>query len=238
MSRSQHRSQGMGTAERRGAVINYFVTDRGDKAKSGIFENINIGWSRVAGGAEVARLLNQAAAASAPNHPEAIAAMLGRVRPVLTQIVASSDNPLVGRKLAELDEAIALAGGVWVEALTDKFAVTPGATVKVTLSALVRNPGEVTLLGAKLSGSIAGVPTPTIAQAVLVANKPSQYPVTVKVPDGQPYSGPYWLDLPKHGAMYALRGRQETGNPESAPLLTAEFPLKVDGAAITLPPPV
>jgi LmbE family N-acetylglucosaminyl deacetylase len=237
MSRSQHRSQAMGTAERRGAVINYFVTDRGDRATKDIFDNINIGWSRVEGGAEVSALLQQAAAAFVPAHPEALVPLLSKVRPVMAQVVASSGNPLGARKLAQLDEAIALAGGVWVEALTDKSAVTPGANVKVTLTALARNPGEVTLLGAKLSG-IAGVPTPTIAPAVLVANKPSQYPVTVKVPDAQPYSGPYWLELPKHGAMYSLPNAEETGNPENAPLLMAEFRLKVNGTEITLQRPV
>ncbi len=53
MSRSQHRSQAMGTAERQGSVVNYFVTDHGDKATKDIFENINLGWSRLEGGAEV-----------------------------------------------------------------------------------------------------------------------------------------------------------------------------------------
>src|SRR5665213_42350 len=60
MSRSEHRSQGMGTAERKGMLINYFVTDHGDKAQKDIFESINIGWSRLEGGAEVDALLKQA----------------------------------------------------------------------------------------------------------------------------------------------------------------------------------
>ena len=31
----QHRSQAMGTGQRQGSVVNYFVTDNGDKAKKG-----------------------------------------------------------------------------------------------------------------------------------------------------------------------------------------------------------
>ena len=69
---------------------------------------------------------------------------------------------LAEARLAELDEAIALAGGVTVQALSDKPAVTPGGTFKVTLTALARNPAAVTLRGVKLSG-IEGVPQPTIA---------------------------------------------------------------------------
>ncbi|HSR07342.1 MAG TPA: PIG-L family deacetylase, partial [Bryobacteraceae bacterium] len=114
MSRSEHRSQGMGTAERKGAVINYFVTDRGDKATKDIFESINIGWSRLEGGAQVDALLKQAEAAFVPAHPEALLPVLSKVRFAMETVAASSKNPLAEEKVVELDEAIALAGGVSV----------------------------------------------------------------------------------------------------------------------------
>jgi len=237
MSRSQHRSQGMGTAQRKGTLINYFVTDRGDKATNDIFENINIGWSRLNGGAEVSALLNQAAAAFVPAHPEALLPLLSKLRPAMASVAAASKNPLAEQKLAELDEAIALAGGVSVEAQADKPAVTPGGSLKVTLTALARNPGEVTLRGIKLSG-IAGVPEPAIASTVLVFNKPIEFPVNITVPASQPYSQPYWLELPKDNAMYSVPKPEEIGDPESPPVLSAEFRLQVGGTEITLKRPV
>src|SRR5579863_1503577 len=207
MSRSQHRSQAMGTAERKGTLINYFVTDRGDKATKDVFEHINIGWSRLEGGAEVDELLKQAKTAFVPAHPEALLPVLAKARSAMAAVVASSKNALAGDKLAELDEAIALAGGVSVEAQSDKPAVTPGGSFKVTLTALARNPGEVTLRGVKLAG-MAGVAQPTVASTVLVYNKPVEFPVNIKVPEAQPYSQPYWLELPKDNAMYSV-ARQE-----------------------------
>ena len=237
MSRSQHRSQAMGTAERRGTLINYFVTDRGDKARKDIFENIDIGWSRLAGGAEVSNLLNQATAAFVPAHPEALVPLLGKVRPAMAAVVASSKNPLAARKIEELDEAIALASGLRVEALTDRGAVTPGGNVKVTLTAIARNPGQVNLLGARLSG-MPGLPAPAIGPAPLALNKPSEHAVTVKVPDAEPYSQPYWLRLPKDGAMYSVPNQEEVGNPENAPVLSAEFRLKAGDTEIVLKRPV
>ena len=218
MSRSQHRSQAMGTAERRGAAPNYFITDNGDKATKGIFDNIDIGWSRVPGGAQVAGLLQQASAAFVPEHPEALLPLLNQLRPVMAQVAAASQNPLAERKLTELDEAIALAAGVWVEAVTDRATATPGSNVKVTLSALARNPGEVTLLSANLTGMV-NLPVPGISSAALTTNKPSPFPVTVKIPANQPLTQPYWLELPKHGAMYTIRHPEETGNPENAPAI-------------------
>jgi LmbE family N-acetylglucosaminyl deacetylase len=237
MSRSQHRSQAMGTAERKGAVINYFVTDRGDRATKDIFDSINLGWSRLDGGAEIGRLLNQATAAFVPAHPETLLPILAKVRAVMAPLAAASKNPLVENKLVALDETIALAGGVTVEALADKPAVIPGGTLKVTLTALARNPGQVTLLGAKFLG-IGGLPSPTVTPKVLVFNKPIEYPVNLKVPETQPYSQPYWLTLPKDNAMYTVPDQSEVGNPENAPVLSAEFHLRVGIIEIILKRPV
>ena len=111
MSRSQHRSQAMGTAERKGPVKNYFVTEKGDKAKTDIFDGINIGWSRVDGGAAVTTLVEQAQKSFDPAHPENLLPVLAKLRPVMASVAASSQNPLAQLKLQKLDEAIADAGG-------------------------------------------------------------------------------------------------------------------------------
>ena len=237
MSRSQHRSQAMGTAQRQGSTVNYFVTDHGDKATKDILEGINLGWSRLEGGEEVTRLLAQASASFVPAHPEALLPILAKVRPVMAAVAASSKNPQAQARLAELDEAIALAGGVTVNALSDNPAVTPGGTFKITLSALARNPGTATLRAVKLSG-IEGVPQPTIASTVLAFNKPIEFPVNIKVPETQPYSQPYWLQLPKENAMYSVADPREIGDPESPPVLLAEFHLQVGATEITLKRPV
>ncbi|HSR07872.1 MAG TPA: hypothetical protein VLM42_12030, partial [Bryobacteraceae bacterium] len=156
-----------------------------------------------------------------------------KARAAMAAVVASGKSVLAGDKLAELDEAIALAGGVSVEAQADRPAVTPGGSFKVTLTALARNPGEVTLRGVKLSG-IAGVAQPTIASTVLVYNKPVEFPVNIKVPEAQPYSQPYWLELPKDKSMYSVARQELVGDPESPAVLSAEFRLQVGGTEITL----
>jgi len=218
-------------------MVNYFVTDSGDRPTKDILENINLGWARLAGGAEITRLLTQASAAFVPAHPEALLPILAKMRPLMAAVAASSKNPQAQARLAELDEAIALAGGVTVDALSDKPEVTPGGTFKVTLTALARNPGQVTLRGVKLSG-IDGVPQPTIASTVLAFNKPIEFPVNIKVPESQSYSQPYWLQLPKESAMYSVPDPQEIGDPEGPPALSAEFRLQVGAAEITLKRPV
>jgi hypothetical protein len=46
-SRSQHKSQGFGVAAKRGSVIEYFSTIKGDKPLSDLMDGVNAGWSRL-----------------------------------------------------------------------------------------------------------------------------------------------------------------------------------------------
>ena len=130
-----------------------------------------------------------------------------------------------------------LASGIWADAVTDKFQVTPGGEVKITLTAIARSQVPVTLVSARLSG-IAGAPNPSIANGALAANKPTQYPVTMKIPESQSVSQPYWLRSPKDGAMYTVASVDEVGPPENAPLMKAEFQFRVGGTEIALTRPV
>jgi len=233
MSRSLHRSQAQGSPERRGENKNYFVTNSGVRPTKDLLDGIKTAWTRLPGGAAVGTILRQAADSYAPAHPEALLPVLAKARP----LIAAIDDPIAKRKLVELDEVMAAAGGVWAEALADKPAVAPGGNVKVTLSALNRGASEVTLLGARWIG-MPELAAPSIARTVLVLNKPSEHPITVKIPDSHSSSQPYWLDLPKDGSMYSVRDPELVGIPENPAVLSAEFRLRVGGAEIALTRPV
>jgi LmbE family N-acetylglucosaminyl deacetylase len=233
MSRSQHRSQGMGSAERPGTQRNTLITLAGDKATKDLFEGIDISWSRVAGGARVADLAERALAAFEPGHPEKLLPLLAEVRP----LIAAMNDPLARRKLAELDDLMALASGLYLEAQANDFAVTPGSDLRVNASATVRLPVQVSIAGIRLTG-IQGAPSQDIPPTVLVNNQPTQYPLTVKVPANQPYSGPYWLAQPKNGTMYNIRDQQLVGNADNAPVLEAHFKVRIAGTEVELTRPV
>ena len=55
ISRSMHRSQGMGAPERRGSSRETFVVVAGEQAQKDLFDGIDLSWNRVPGGAEVGR---------------------------------------------------------------------------------------------------------------------------------------------------------------------------------------
>lgn len=233
MSRSQHRSQGMGSGERPGAQPNTLTTVLGDKATRDLFEGIELSWNRLPGGARVAPVLRRALDSFDPAHPERLLPLLAEARP----LIAAIDDPLARQKLAELDELMALAAGLWLEAQAEPFALSPGAELRVNSTVIVRLPVEVTLLGIRLTG-MEGVPSPPVAPTALVRNQPSQYPVTFRVPANQPYTQPYWLAEEKAGTIYTVSDQRLIGNPENAPALQAHFRLRIAGAEIELTRPV
>ena len=54
-------------------------------------------------------------------------------------MIGIGQNYLVKQKLAELDEAIAKAAGLWLDATADRAYVVPGSTVKVKAIAINRS---------------------------------------------------------------------------------------------------
>jgi LmbE family N-acetylglucosaminyl deacetylase len=218
MSRSQHRSQGMGAAERKGSTKNYLVTIAGDRATKDVFEGINTTWSRLPDGSEIAALVEKARDTYTGLHAETLLPLLVAARAKILSIVDS----LAARKLHEIDETIALVSGLWLDAAADKYQATPGASVKIALTALARVPVPATLLGVKVTG-MEGVPPLDLAPATLVYNQPSLYSLTIPIPQSEPYSQPYWLVEPKDGAMYRVADPRMIGIPENAAVLEADL---------------
>jgi LmbE family N-acetylglucosaminyl deacetylase len=237
MSRSTNRSQGQGSAERKGTQKSALITVAGDKATKDLFDGIDITWNRIPGGAPVGNILKRALDSFVPAHPEALLPALAQARPMLAGLAQSTKDPLAADKLKELDEIIALASGLWLEAQANSATISPGGTLRVGITALVRSPAQVTLTGVRLTGT-EDAPALNLAPVVLVNNQPSQYTLNVKFPDNQPYSQPYWLDLPKDGNLYSVRDPRNIGNAENAPVLEAHFTVKVAGVELELMRPV
>ena len=237
ISRSTNRSQGQGTAERKGSQKQAFITAAGDKATKDIFDGIDITWSRIPGGAPVGALLKQTLDSFAPAHPEAMLPTLAQARGMIAGLAQNSKEPLVARKLQELDEAMALASGLSLDAQAATGTVTPGATLRVNITAIRRSTAPVTLTGVTLSG-MDGAPALSLAPTVLADNQPGNYTLNVRVPNDQPYSQPYWLEQPKDGNLYSVRDPRNIGLAENPPVLEAHFMVKVAGVDLMLTRPV
>lgn len=229
MSRSMHRSQGMGAAERRGSMKQHFVLVAGEKPKSDPFDGIDVSWNRIPGGAPVAALIEKAKAVFVPEHPERAIAPLMEARAAISRL----SDPYAARKLRDLDETVALCAGIWVDASAERAAISPGSSLKVTLTAIGRERVPVRWSGVSFTGTAVSKPSPVDGgNAALPFNEPVTREAAWSIDARQPYTQPFWLERPKQGDTYGVEDQALIGLPENPPLLEARFQLALDGGSI------
>ncbi len=235
LSRDEHRSQGMGTVERRGPSRNYLVTLAGDAATNDPFDGIDLTWNRVPGGKLIGPILAKAAGQFDADHPELTIPLLAHARPAIATLAAEK-NAWGVRKLAEIDEAIALCAGLWLDADADRYAATPGSGLKVSFTAIDRSPAQAGNVLVKLEG-LGREQTVEVAPA-LEFNVPVSRSLDVKLPADTLYSQPFWLRLPHAGDDYDIRDQRLIGRADVLPVLEAVFQLNVGAARISITRPM
>ena len=233
MSRSMHRSQGMGAPERKGSSKNYLAMVAGEPPAHDVFDGVDISWNRFPGGGPVGEILAGATRNFDIQHPE-------KTVPALIEAhkrMADLHEPLADVKRHDLEEAIALCSGLWLDATADKYAVTPGGSLKISATALAREPVPVEVESVDIEGA-AKAAADAKGNSPLAFNEPHVSDINVTIPANEPYSQPYWLREPKQGETYTVSNQLDIGLPENPPLLRARFHLHVDAANVEVTRPV
>ncbi|MBU6122415.1 PIG-L family deacetylase [Hymenobacter siberiensis] len=167
-SRSNHRSQGFGSAAQRGEALEYFQPVKGDKATKDLFEGVDQTWNRVPGGAAVGKLIEEVIRKYDASNPSASVAGLLKVREQLMALSNKSDknssdqtmythldnNPRnvfwLKEKIAETNQLLQAASGLAIEATaaTNSVATSEGNNVpiKVDFEVVNRSSAPITLL--------------------------------------------------------------------------------------------
>jgi LmbE family N-acetylglucosaminyl deacetylase len=221
-SRSQHKSQGFGAAERRGSLINYLKLTGGDPAKTDPFEGVNLTWSRYAGGEKLGALLQKASETFDPQNPsKTIPALLEALQELdrlgATEAWSPRTNPWIEVKRRELLEAIRGCAGLSIDVTAADSAVTPGGEIGVSVT--VVNRSDVPLVLSTVASPYAAPgKAPNVA---LKNNEPVKTDIVIKVPADVPYSQPYWLRKPPSKGMFDVDDQRLIGlaeNPAAIPI--------------------
>ena len=226
LSRSMHRSQGMGAMRRRGANSAALVPIAGEPASKDLFDGVDTTWNRVAGGAEVGRILAEAKRTFDDEHPEKIVPLLLEARTRLKTL----PGRWAAEKLGDLDETIALAAGLWLDASAQRWDATPGSQLPIRVTAINRSSVPVTLTSESVGQVVRNDRRP------LASNRPDVRELTIDIPPDRPYSQPYWLAKPHGDNFYETAGHAE--DPQTAPVETASFVVEIGNQSLTLLRPV
>jgi len=236
ISRSQHRSQGMGAPQNRGPSLDYFQPVSGEIAEHDLFDGIDTTWNRLPGGARIGQLLDRADAEFQLDAPEKILPLLAEARRLMAP---ASDNLWVQRKMSELDEAMVECAGLFLDATVDRYRAAPGTKVTVQVTALNRSSAAVKVSGVKLLGAGADRALDLCAPGTALANnKPAAKSIELALPSDLPESQPFWLvQAPEHN-RYVIPDRNLIGRPDTLPVMRVVFDIEVDGTPLSITRPV
>ncbi|HEX9983733.1 MAG TPA: PIG-L family deacetylase [Thermoanaerobaculia bacterium] len=234
-SRSEHKSQGFGSAERRGSIINYFDLRLGEPATKDLFEGINTTWSRYPGGEPVGKLLEQAYAEFDREAPAKSVPLLLQALDALDRLGAMPGwqpkaSPWVEVKRRELLDVIRDCAGIAIDVSAADSYVVPGGELPVSVTVVNRSDVPFTL-------SMVASPLASPGQAPgtrLENNKPVKVDVKIKVPADAPVSQPYWLTRPPASkGLYTVEEPSMIGRPTNPPSIPLTVSLD-DGRMHTL----
>ena len=215
-SRSQHKSQGFGVAQRRGTLINYFHLIAGDPASGDLFSGIDTSWSRYPGGDTVGKYLQQASNEFDPKDPAKSIPTLLLAWTALDRVSASDAwlpnvNPWAAVKKEELLDVIRACAGLAIDVSASDSSVVPGGEIPVSVSVINRS--DYPFILSTVANPLAN---PSKAPGAKLANNvPVKTDVTIKLPPDSAYSQPYWLVTPPTKGLYTVSDQRLVGLPEN-----------------------
>jgi LmbE family N-acetylglucosaminyl deacetylase len=231
LSRSMHKSQGFGATGSRGSAIEYLEHTKGERAKSELFEGVNTSWSRVKGSEKVAKLLQQAVSEYKPENPAGVVPTLLAARRELTKLPDSYWKQV---KTQELEQVVKHSLGLFLEAVANEYAVTPGEGLTLQLEAINRSAIPVQLKGIRHSFAT----TDSTLNKQLLENEAHHIPVRLQLPATMPLSQPYWLRQEGTLGLFHVSNQQEIGMPENTPAASVTFDLLINGEPFRYTVPV
>lgn len=266
-SRSQHRSQGFGSAAQRGEAIEYFQFVKGTPAKTDLFEGIDQTWNRVPGGAAIGKMVDEVIRKYDASNPSASVAGLTSVLNTIVSLQnhSSVNNitvypPLTGvsnssAKTKKVPEYMAAAywadmkgqealqliqacSGIYIEATTSEPTAVAGSKVNVTMEITRRIP---------IAEGTADYATAEMKK-LMIGTMPnsSKKQLELALPASEITSQPYWLRKPGTIGMYnvptfssdAEQAKMLIGKPENEAALAVPFDVQLHNNYFGVPIPV
>jgi LmbE family N-acetylglucosaminyl deacetylase len=209
-SRSNHKTQGFGSARQRGDAYEYFKTILGEAPKDDLMDGVNTTWKRVKDGDVISTGVTVISKNFEPEDPyksvPALVQLLGRVEKI-------SDVYWRTQKTKELSDLIAACAGLWFESYVTEQSVALGDSIDIRSQVLDRYNDKVKVNfidGTHFGDGGKVIPdneVQTFNSKILAAN----------------ITQPYWLQEPHGIGSYTINDERLVGNPENPDLPKVEY---------------
>ncbi|MGV3597490.1 MAG: PIG-L family deacetylase [Bacteroidota bacterium] len=241
-SRSNHKSQGFGSARGRGEVIEYFQQIKGDSVSRDLFEGINQTWARLVGTKKIQKQIDKIIEEYKPQSPERSVSGLVELYRTLQQLEETDAAVKYWKtqKLKETETLILTCAGLWMEAYALDFIAIPGEQITLTTQWVVNSGVNVELKKLNYLGQ-----TDTLVNQLSAINKKGEYFLKLysyihndRLPTNTPYSTPYWLRDNHTVGLYAVNDLLMRGKAENDPQVEVTFYVNIAGLELAVKRPV
>ncbi|MGN6179625.1 MAG: PIG-L family deacetylase [Mucilaginibacter sp.] len=236
-SRSNHKTQGFGSAKQRGQAFEYFKTILGDAPKTDLMDGVNTTWARV-GAPEIGDEISEIQKKFDMDHPEASVPALVKV---LDKVEKIKDNYWCGQKTKQLDDLIAACAGLWFESYAEKPVYGLGDSIAVTSEVLKRSGEKISLtIGIAKTLDFANtvkIIPPAEANSFLETNKVQSFKTEISS-ETEGITQPYWLQSPHGIGMYNIPFQGLVGYPINPPYPAIVFSFNIEGKNIDFERPI
>ncbi|QJD95887.1 PIG-L family deacetylase [Mucilaginibacter robiniae] len=224
-SRSNHRTQGFGTARQRGEATEYFKTILGDAPQTDLMDGVNTTWSRVKGGEDIATHLGIISKNFDDDAPEKSVPALIQLRARIEKV---PDTYWRNQKLQALDNLITTCAGLWFESYATEPTYALGDSINIQAQVINRYSNRVKLSSVEVQHQSLHFADPG---QVIPANQLQTFRLKAYA---DKISQPYWLAAPHGIGMYTLPNNQIAGNPENSDQLKVTYIFIIEGRPIRL----
>ena len=248
-SRSNHKTQGFGSARQRGDVFEYFKTLLGDAPKTDLMDGVTTTWARIPGGAPIGEELAAIRKSFNDDTPEASV-------PALVKLLDKVDMDFVNdkamqtvrlkagaveeytywhkQKAKELKDLIVACAGLWFESYTAEPSYAKGDIMAIRSQVISRYDAKISLTGLELTQTMDNAigAMPAAHYELPITSKPivpNELQTLENTCVAGPVSQPYWLEAPHSIGAYTVDDDFKVGNPENPDVPTVTFSFLIDG---------
>lgn len=234
-SRSNHKSQGFGSAKTRGNSIEFFKQIKGDVATQDLFEGINQSWDRLNSCSTLKEKITKCIDAYSIAHPEKSVDALIEIHTLLQKKEEKGNEFLYWKKLKlkEIEQLIVSCSGLWCEAAASDYIGIPGIDMELNVQFVNRN--QVQLTCKRISffnqhDTLVNL-TPKLNELISIKHR--------EKPDATlPFSSPYWLSHTHGVGRYYVENKLWIGKAENDSPLNVFFDFEINGKDFRIERPV
>ena len=223
-SRSNHKSQGFGVPAQRGSSYEYFATIKGSKPVYDLMDGIDVSASRINFKEDIQKNIYQELVKKTIHDFDP--AMPGKSIPALQSIYKmlseSGGQNSDYTKLFDVNQLIANAGGIFMEAIAANQVNTTGDSAKFNLVFNNRSGAPVEKVRAILFGK-------AFAFNDLKTNISSVQAASILIPQNEKITQPYWLEEEMSKGAFTVSDQKLIGKPQVYPYY-ALFQVTISGA--------